>query len=206
MKKNIFNFFVIGVLVVLNISLLWKNSFLKQEITNLAKTSENMTEFRYEKSSEMIDSLQFMTNQVVLDSLFRLKNENDNIITFQKIIKDFNKVLVFRFSESDCVTCYDKLFELLKNIVIEIGCEKIVFWGRYENKREWLNFLKFNPYFCKSYYSNSNISLPAEKTQFPYLFILNSSRQIEYTFCIDKTKPNGIRNYLDFVKNRLLLK
>jgi|AntAceMinimDraft_15_1070371.scaffolds.fasta_scaffold04292_6 hypothetical protein len=163
--------------------------------------------FVLEKNAKSYKS---MTNSILHSNYLRIKNDDqpfshniflysddNDSITFTNLIKQNKKLLVFRYSELNCMACIDKevlnLKQFLKNSNV-----KIIIIATYSSMRDLYLFKRINQIPKAKIYNikNQQMGLPIEKNNIPYYFVAETNFVAGKFFVPNKLFPEYSQKYL----------
>lgn len=130
---------------------------------------------------------------------FLFKNETDSI-SLSALVTKHDKLLVFRYSELNCMVCVDQeLLELRKKI--SENKLKIIIITTYGEMHDLFLFKRTNQLIDVDIYNlkESFVNLPIEKNNIPYYFVLDSSFILKDLFIPNKLFINQSINYLNHI-------
>ena len=108
-------------------------------------------------------------------------------------------ILICNFSVKSCAPCYETMIDAIAKIFPDYKeREDIIFLSND------IEYRYRDSFHGKKIYSKANhSSLPIEKFDIPYFFILDNDFKTDFIMHADKTNPAMIENYLNIIKKRL---
>jgi hypothetical protein len=189
--------FVIVILIIVNAFILWK---LKASYNLISKTNlviKNNNGQVYESLEYERDSIEYL-ELISLDTFIPI----DSIIKVEK--KENQSLLVFRFSMHSCNSCVDSIFTIIKGMPENLKSNVLIV-SDHESKRRL--FIKLHYYKMEQvkYAVLSELSIPFDKQNIPYFFVVNNDLKISMFFIpIIKNRRRTV-NYLNYVIEKHLL-
>jgi hypothetical protein len=195
---------------ILYIVLLVTLSFNALSLFKLSQVKSN--------SSEMYKSIEYLKNENEISNqeLFTyLKNEGleinkdmklvsrtNEVCVLSDIIKS-NKYFVFVFSEKNCNECNRDLINNFNKLCLDIGSEKVLFFGDFSDQKNLSNFIIENDINCRAFLFNYQKPNLFKNVETPFFFILDNNFNTKLFFKPNK-KLNHIKTYLDIIKNKFV--
>jgi hypothetical protein len=192
-----------GILLLLNILLLFKISNTRKDysdlIENLVKIEQQIslkdvllevydTDFQSHLYSESLSIAKDKKNKAILDKIF-----------------DEKQKLVLRYSELNCNTCIDVQFDALKKLAKKIGEKNIIILASYKSDADFNRFMRINKLNFEVY-NVEHINLPLEKRNIPYYFITDKSLFAKLVFIPRKEYPKVYEKYFEIITKRFFTK
>lgn len=205
MRNKYVYFFIVLCLLVANISLLFnlfkeKKDFINQKQQKESYINSNSDLFYDVDQFSQFDTLQFISDNQFINKNIKLKDINGDFTTLEKAVGNSTK-LVFRYSELDCNTCYQKVLNDLTALINSIGANNIMIITSYYNQRELYNFMKANNINQNVYnIGANNLGLAVEKYDIPFLFILDKTYRVKLLFIPYKRYPLLTQKYFSTIK------
>lgn len=146
------------------------------------------------------DHIRFINNNLFLNKEKHvLKNETDSI-SLSTLINKFGKILVFRYSELNCMMCVDQELVELRKMIHE-NKMKIIIITTYGEMHDLFLFKRTNQLVDVDIYNImepfTNISI--EKNNIPYYFVLDSDFILKDLFIPNKLFAKHSINYLHHI-------
>lgn len=134
------------------------------------------------------------------DSLgnLQLSNEKGNFQLIELLDDDYK--LIFRFSELQCSSCIDFIFDELKLLSPQFPCNKLIIIGAFRNKRTYLKFKEKKNLIYPIYYEDIHL-VEDGKNESPSLFLLNKEQKIKSLFYPIKGMHFLFQNYITNINN-----
>lgn len=191
MNKNIF----ITVLFLLNVILIGFIYILKQNNNKTESVLSNIIQYKYWKELESTGLK--LTNHNIKD--------RDSVINLKEIIGKTPK-LIFKFSETDCSECVKSEVINLDILSKEVGSENIIILTGFSNPKNFLLFRTKSETNIRAYnMENQILGLPIETENYPFLFIVDSSLNVNSIFVPFKEAPVLSEKYYNIVKKNFKL-
>jgi len=150
------------------------------------------------------DFMQIKTNGNFIDRGLKVKSKNGDILLLDSLITGDNCFLIFRFSDFNCIACYEDYFSQIRFFFDDIGNENILFLAKYSSMRDLNVFLRTQNFSCRTYnLFEEGLGLSIENLREPYFFILDSSFEIKNVFIVSKGYPELTDEYLNQVSKFL---
>lgn len=160
-------------------------------ITDLSIAEERIDGFKRKQLLEIQTAHYFIPDHLLCDI-----NTMDNI-NLQNVLKGTS--LLYRFTESSCLDCVIQDLESLNLIADNLGADKILVIGGYENVRTFKAFA--NPmdlkYRCFNYPPSLDIPMQTDTsgTDVPFFMVVNPNLEILFPYFRDNKVQN--EKYLD---------
>ena len=116
---------------------------------------------------------------------------------------NWKPVLIYRYSELNCNTCYETEIDLLHKLFAE-NKQRMIILCSYKMKQYFLMFKRMNKILLPIYRIPQNsFSWEMEDYGSPYYFVLHPDMKISHIFVTDKEYPELNKQYLESVKRLL---
>jgi len=125
---------------------------------------------------------------------FICETSDNSTLQLSKIVLD-KPILFFRYSYSNCNTCYEEEINLL-NEVFKNNIGNAIIISSYDIKRDYLKFLNFIKSDIPIYRILNDSNLKIE-TNNPYYFLLHEDLKMTHFFIPDKKYPEKSKEYLE---------
>ena len=209
LKKEVNVFALLMVfMLVLNITSLLKIVNIKSAVGRKSIQVEKLTQ-QAKNRSELVknrEALQLRSGALSIKSDVELKDEDGKTVSLLKIAGQKPK-LVFRYSELNCRVCIDAEVKWLKNKAKDIGSDNILILASYENPRNLYLFKRLHQLNIHVYnLLDSDLGLPIEKRNIPFLFVLDKNWTSDLLFVPEKTMPELSKSYYKIVAERYFSK
>jgi len=148
-------------------------------------------------------ALTFNNSNLRLNQLTNIYSSEEDSISFEELVKTHKNLLIFRYSELNCMTCVDQEIIHLKNLVKNSSI-KILILTTYEDIKDLYLFIRTNNiedipiYNLKSPIEN----LPLESANIPYYFVLNNSFNTTELFIPSKFFEDQSLKYLNSILSK----
>jgi hypothetical protein len=130
-----------------------------------------------------------------------LEWKNDTML-ISKIMKT-KPLLVFKYANSNCHSCYETYLNELKKIFEDFSSDVAVLCS-YQTERDLLIFKQMNKITYPMYRIPTDaFNWKAEDYNNPYYFVLHPDMKISHIYIPDKAFPDMNRAYLESVKRLL---
>ena len=199
MKKDT-SFWIVIILFALNIFSAYKIYSLKKDYQNCISTFDLV-----HKDNQYLfhlDSLQYASNGKEINEDLVVENVNNQKVNFDSILQRSEKIAVLRFRESNCLDCNVDIINYWNDIVDEHIKSRFVVLMQFQNPNSFKNFVETQK--IKGIFFNTRsvkMDTPLESQDKPYIFILNSQKQVISPFIIDKTFIERTYNYFGFLSD-----
>jgi len=146
--------------------------------------------------------LQNLSENYAIPDVYVKKNNEDSVkLSF--LIGQSCKV-IFRFTESDCDACVNHTLDNIERACTSIKPENFIVLTSYYNIREFNAFINAHKLKLRVYcIPNECLRIPLEKTNTPYLFVLDHSMLTKFVFIPAKEVNNFTQDYLQTLQKRL---
>ena len=115
-----------------------------------------------------------------------------------------NPILIYRYSELNCNTCYETETILLKSI-FEHYQNKVVILCSYEMKQHFITFKRINRISFPIYrISKDAFDWELEEYSEPYYFVLHSDMRVSRIYMPNINYPELNKQYLEGIKRFLI--
>ena len=197
MKRNV-PVWIVVFLFLINIIAITKIISLRKDVNAAVKTFEPI---RYDNHSLLrFDSLQFLVNGSYMKDLY-MTTQTDNQISLDSLLKYKDKILILRIKENTCLNCNVNLINFWNDFVKTKNNENLIVLLDYKNPNDFKIFCNSNQIKGRLYNLNtSKIDNLLESTNYPYMFILTSNKQILNPFLIDKISIDRLANYFSTIR------
>jgi hypothetical protein len=112
-----------------------------------------------------------------------------------------NSVLIYRYSELNCNTCYESELAVLQEIFLDADNDKVAILCSYQIRKYFTTFKKINQIKLPIYrISQDSFNWIVEDYGNPYYFILHPDMTVSDFYIPDKVYPELNRKYLENVK------
>lgn len=168
-------------------------SYVKSANKHIAKSNFFLESFKTR------EYLKLKAESVELNLNSKLTSIKGDTIFLNSLIGKNDK-LFFKFSENSCTPCVEMELSFLEQNANEIGINNIIIIASYKNLRH-LKLLKQKVKQDIAIYSiNESIGFPGEFDNIPFLFVINSSKQLKFIFIPEKSLPNLSEQYYNILK------
>ena len=207
MRKTSFLFWLVAIgfalLLVSNVYFFIQNKSLKKEI------SIQIEEYEKEKQTLETKILLLETCAMMLaKSTGKLVDGNIPLIDVRnkkhlvkEIFKDKTPCLIFRYSQGDCSSCVNTVFEYLWELKNSVDPNKlqVVIVPYYVELRSLIaqNTQSFKKNFSSYLTDENGFGLPIDKDYVPYLFILDENKRTSNMFVVDMTFQPLLEKYFN---------
>ena len=203
MKLSISSLFFIFIISFLILIIAW----LYRENTYLKKTEFTIGQ-KLESAKSNVHSLlgneyiRFQNYGLSIDKGLNLKSEEDTT-SFVELVEKYNKLLIFRYSELNCMACVEKEIIYLIDFVERYNT-KLVILSSYTNERDLYLFKRINRISDYIVYNIEEgvLKLPVENLNIPYYFVLDSNYRAINLFVPDKNFPERSVKYLNSIAKK----
>jgi hypothetical protein len=199
----------------------WVITFLAIVIFGFVTVKFNTTIREYQNNRQnLTDSIAKLDRyiNVVFENLLRNYENNGAMLDLQKeyINNDYNRVklsdyvktgiMVFRFSDSDCMDCVYSALPLVDSLENRLGKGKIIILSTFNTKEGMVAFAEANNIHVPVLLDQGNLHELAleENNKTPYFFLLNKEGYMRNLFLPDKFYPDLTRRYFKMMHNCLL--
>lgn len=117
-----------------------------------------------------------------------------------ELLNDDYKLLI-RFSQLNCSSCIDDIFEGLRQVVNKFPSNKVILIGTYDNQRVFQAFIKNYSLPYSIYYSRNSEDVLKEEN-IPYCCLINNDMILKNLMIPMKEIPVYSRRYYEIVLNR----
>jgi len=145
------------------------------------------------------DYIRFQNYNLPIDKQLNIYSEQDTI-SFADLVEKYKELLIFRYSEVNCMACVEKEIVNLRDF-IDRNDIKLVVIASYTNDRDLFLFKRVNkiPKYIIYNIKEGALNLPVENINLPYYFILDSNYKANNLFVPDKNFPERSLKYLNSV-------
>jgi hypothetical protein len=197
MKKTVFLWIIIGLLLVLNSTVLYR---YYRSLEKLQEISWQVNEFSVKElreSSILKRTVMFqqMSEAVSCREVKLQDAETRKTVTSQSLLKGNSALLFFRFKENDCDACVEKSVDLLEKISGYFPANGIVILSGYGNVRQFYAYVQSKK---KQFRILNTETLPvaAENQEQPYFFVVTPDLKIQNVFIVNKGDSQFTGEYL----------
>lgn len=172
--------------------------------------NRNLTSARLESSELHAYKSNFMTvikhsnlvlkDYSIIDSLSRVRSLREILKVRQR------PLLVFRFAEQHCESCVNSAIQIFKKDIESIGAQNILFLGSYRNNKLFNRVKPLYGIDSLKVYNVPELDIPAERSGYPYFFVMQSNLMISDTFIPDKGVVSITNSYLKIIYEKYFLK
>lgn len=198
-RKSIFAF-LIGIILVLFIYYNQRTKVLKDRYSSLLDDIETFknNEKNYNRLSlTLAQEIEYISDD--LDEI-KISNINSDTINFLQLQREA-PILIFRFKETNCESCYENQLGKLETIEDQLGDSSVILLVSFENAIK-LKLLQSKNHITLPIY-NIKPSLinkwPFERYNQPYFLTLKDSALSNF-FLPEKTLPDLTELYFDLFK------
>jgi phage gp45-like len=198
LKINILLWAVIALLLVFNISALYKYQKCQKELLSAHEVLKNLSDRDEYGDTSVLK--QFIISQqrseAVSCKFVELKDsKTGQIVPLSSLINGKNTLLFFRFKETSCDACVQQSTVELDKLSAHFPENKIVILSGYSNVRQ------FNAYAqaCNKNFRVMNadsIPVDAENQEQPYFFVVTPDLKIQNVFIVSKGDDKLTVEYL----------
>ncbi len=189
-------------LLLLNMILLYKDSENNILLKNITE-KYNEIAVRELRESEILKKnmlIQYATGSTQLPDIQLENFQTKNKIAFSSLSKETKPSLFFRFKESHCDLCVQKMFETFKEISDHFPCNHITVLCGYDNLRQFHAFAASSENANFHIYNIERLPVFIDDIDKPYLFTLSPDMKMHDVFIPIKEIPDYTIDYLDCLK------
>ncbi|RHR41873.1 hypothetical protein DWX23_04800 [Parabacteroides sp. AF18-52] len=192
---------VIGILLFVNIllSVICLNLF--KDKTLLVSGKQSVEDDRLLEVLENNFKLGIRNDNSILDTSAVIHDLNKNKISLSEIPTD-TPCLVIRFSETNCDECVRfLLIKVMRLYNSDLFNKRILLFASYQNRKA-LRILIDRLNIKYPVYLIDKLPIPCEQINYPYCFILDSTKRTSHVFVPDKYEPQVANTYFELIENR----
>jgi hypothetical protein len=175
--------------------LLVESILLVYSTNNHVKDKKQTTGVEDSFAKVLVDNMSFLrpfelqSEGYTLSSETIIRDEDDQLLTFNDIFDNDEFVLVYRFSEMHCDICIVQHLMMFKELSSKINLKKLVLLSSYTNTKK-VKILKHTHQFdFRIFNIMGDIGIPLEKVNNPYFFVLNKNLKCHRFFTAIKENP-----------------
>lgn len=175
------------------------NVDIRKKLKNASTTIETLSLER----ALLLDNimLHYTYNDKKIPNLLLYTIDGDSL-HLSELLNDDYKLLI-RFSQLNCSSCIDDIFEGLRQVVNKFPSNKVILIGTYDNQRVFQAFIKNYSLQYSIYYSRNSEDVLKEEN-IPYCCLINNDRILKNLMIPMKEIPAYSRRYYEIVLNRFL--
>ncbi len=106
---------------------------------------------------------------------------------FLKELIGKDQILILRYSEYDCYSCYEGFWSVFKEFQNEYPEIQIILLAKYNNLRDLNLFIDRIGFKGQVYLLKEKLDLPIENFKAPFFFLLNNGAQCQNIYALDKS-------------------
>ncbi len=187
MKESVFNWktLLLIVLVLLNILLMYKVHKGRIELYTL----KQKTDYEINKYNKLIrDFIKYESNNVEMNFV-------------NELTKNDGSILIFEFSELDCLDCYLYVFDYLKEVFGDTLDNKVIIYSDFKINRSFEVFKRqhgLKDYKITNIYPNVLMNV-FNDYQSPCLFLYRKSGQVDFMYFPNQYNKENTLRYLNAI-------
>lgn len=131
-------------------------------------------------------------------------SDTDSSYLSEFISKNGLPLFFFRFTKNDCSSCIREMMLKINQLPIWNNDQKILILGEFLDKTEYNQFKHFfikNNNIILFNVQRNNLKIPAESSQLPYLFQIDSSNKISSFHLININDLTPVDEYMSIYMN-----
>ena len=173
------------------------NVDIRKKLKNASTTIETLSLER----ALLLDNimLHYTYNDKKIPNLLLYTIDGDSL-HLSKLLNDDYKLLI-RFSQLNCSSYIDDIFEGLRQVVNKFPSNKVILIGTYDNQRVFQAFIKNYSLPYSIYYSRNSEDVLKEEN-IPYCCLINNDMILKNLMIPMKEIPVYSRRYYEIVLNR----
>jgi hypothetical protein len=143
----------------------------------------------------LVDNMSFLrpfelqSERYILSPETVIRDEDGQLLSFNDIFGDDEFVLVFRFSEMHCDICINQHFMMFNELSTKINLNKLVLLSSYSNTKKIKILKHAHKLDFRIFNIMNDISIPMEKINNPYFFVVNKNLECYRFFTAIKENP-----------------
>jgi hypothetical protein len=203
MRKNIFLWILTVLLLLFNLSLMYKYKQQKNSINDLTNKTGRITDREAWEAEELKEAtlIQQLSEAYPCQNIEIKNPKTKENILLHSLLKEHKVVLFFRFKENDCDACIQHATKTLSEIAEHFPEMNIVILSGYGNVRQFYAYAQTENHQL-SVYNVNHLSIPVDDREIPYFFILTPALKIQNIFILDKSDPTLTIRYLNVMQEK----
>lgn len=202
MRKNILFGLMFALLIATNVFYLFYVVGIRRQIEEGSEIAMNKVNRTLAENTLLRNNIT-LSQQGVCNLPFDLSVYSfhyDETGELSKIKKQKN-TLVFRYTTLVCMSCVEKISDVLKKFQEENENIEVIVLATYRPNEELMFKSICKPH--KNVYTVSALNLPLEKENVPYFFLLDKDLNVSNTFIPEAGMPKLTKAYLERIKELL---
>ncbi|HTO16601.1 MAG TPA: hypothetical protein VLZ83_12580 [Edaphocola sp.] len=145
--------------------------------------------------------LQWLGEGVAINEKLILENEDSEMISLKEIL-EYDKKLIFRFSDMACNECIDAQMNMLKNHSASFNENDIILIASGNKRNLLIKKNEFQLPFMIYFIEYEGLHFELERMNTPYYFVIDRNIIADLVFVPAKEIPLPTINYFNMLKDR----
>jgi len=135
-----------------------------------------------------------------IDPTIELKNIKYNIVSLKDLINP-EGVLILRFFENNCQSCYDENISIIRDFMNRLRPNSFVVFTNFDSINDLRNFVSKTHFACDTFNVDTLFSFTYENLKIPYLLKIDKTGLITSCFIIQKGQGELLTKFLQITFN-----
>jgi hypothetical protein len=203
MKKTVFLWIIIGLLLALNSIVLYRYYHSQEKLQEISYQMNELSIKELRESFILKQAMMFqqMSEAVSCKDVKLQDAKTRKTIALFSLFKGNNALLFFRFKENDCDACVEKSVKLLEKMSGYFPANGIVILSGYGNVRQFYAYAQSKKKQFRIL-NTETFPVAAENQEQPYFFVVTPDLKIQNVFIVNKGDSQFTGDYLHNIEHK----